>query len=492
MDTTVVFAADLPAATISDRVRRGQLARLGTGVYTSDVTSDPAAVVGREWHAIFGRLFPRAVITDRSAITGGPVEGVLYLAYDGRGRETELPGVRALARAGAGPLAGDVALPGGLYQASKGRALAENTKPSRSRAGRIRRTLDWAELGDWIDRLCQVDGAQRLVAYREEAERVAETVGAPADGLGKLSQMIGAAQGTQQVRTESKALTARQASLPYDQDRIRRFARLIAGLRDSAPQNRPVREPRDLRYAYLPFFEAYFSNFIEGTEFELDEAIAVVYGGRQIPGRGEDSHDLLGTYKVVSDLSEMATIASTPDEFLQLLRSRHSTIMGGRPDKRPGFFKEGANRAGGSVFVLPGLVAGTLHAGWERVRELDTAFERAVYVMFLVSEVHPFDDGNGRLARVMMNAELVAGMQSRIIIPTVFRDDYLGGLRRMTRQDDSSVLIKALRFGHGYTAQIDFTDLALAAEALRATNAFNEPESDQRLTLPASLGLQAR
>jgi hypothetical protein len=70
MDTTVVFAADLPAATISDRVRRGQLVRLATGTYTSDVTSDPAAVVGREWHAIVGGMFPGAVITDRSAITG--------------------------------------------------------------------------------------------------------------------------------------------------------------------------------------------------------------------------------------------------------------------------------------------------------------------------------------------------------------------------------------------------------------------------------------
>jgi hypothetical protein len=102
MDTTVVFAADVPAATISDRVRRGQLVRLATGIYTSDVTSDPAAVVGREWHAIVGRMFPGAVITDRSVITGGPVEGVLYLAYDGRGRETELPGLTVLARAGAG------------------------------------------------------------------------------------------------------------------------------------------------------------------------------------------------------------------------------------------------------------------------------------------------------------------------------------------------------------------------------------------------------
>lgn len=492
MDTTVVFAADLPAATISDRVRRGQLVRLATGVYTADVTSDPAAVVAREWHVIVGRMFSSAVITDRSATTGEAVEAVLYLSYEGRGREAELPGMTVLARAGAGPLDGDIALPGGLYQASKGRALAENTRPSRSRDGRVRRTLDWAELGDWIDRLCQVDGARRLSQYREKAEQVAAAVGAPGEGVRRLSRMIGAALGTQQVRTASRALAARQALLPYDQDRVGRFNRLITGLRDSAPQNRPARDARDPRYRHLPFFEAYFSNFIEGTEFELDEAVAVVYDGKQIPGRGDDGHDLLGTHTVVSDLDDMSTLAATPDEFLELLRARHATILGGRPDKRPGFFKDAANRAGDSVFVLPGLVAGTLRAGWERIRELDTAFERAVYVMFVVSEVHPFDDGNGRLARVMMNAELVTGMQSRIIVPTVFRDDYLGGLRRMTRQDDPSVLIKALRFGHDYTAQIDFADLTRATGTLRATNAFNEPDSDKRLMLPSSVALQVR
>jgi Fic family protein len=55
------------------------------------------------------------------------------------------------------------------------------------------------------------------------------------------------------------------------------------------------------------------------------------------------------------------------------------------------------------------------------------------------------DDGNGRVARVMMNAELIAGAQARIIVPTVFRDDYLDGLRMLSRQDRPGVLIQALR-----------------------------------------------
>jgi fido (protein-threonine AMPylation protein) len=35
-------------------------------------------------------------------------------------------------------------------------------------------------------------------------------------------------------------------------------------------------------------------------------------------------------------------------------------------------------------------------------------------MMFLISEVHPFADGNGRIARIMMNAELVAAGEERI------------------------------------------------------------------------------
>ena len=484
MDTSVVFAADVPAATISDRVRRGELVRLAAGVYTSDATSDPAAVVAREWHTIAGKMFPGAVITDRSAVTGGPADGVLYLARQGRAREVELPGLRLSARRGASSLGGDIPLPGGLYQASKGRALVENARHSRSRDGRVRRTLSVAELGDWVDRLCQVDGPERLAQYREQAEQAAAAVGAPEDAVRTLSRMIGAALGSQQVQTSSRALAARQSSLPYDQERLQLFDQLAAVLRLSAPQNRPVPNPRDPRYAYLPFFEAYFSNFIEGTEFELDEAVAVVYDAKQIPGRADDSHDLLGTYKIVADLDEMTALASTPVEFLQLLRSRHATIMAGRPGKRPGLFKEAANRAGNSVFVLPGLVAGTLSAGWEEVARLDTAFERAVYVMFLVSEVHPFDDGNGRVARVMMNSELVSGAQSRIIIPTVFRDDYLVALRQLTRRGEPGVLIKALRYVHDYTSRVDFSALDGATEILGATNAFSEPGSSERLQLP--------
>ena len=114
-------------------------------------------------------------------------------------------------------------------------------------------------------------------------------------------------------------------------------------------------------------------------------------------------------------------------------------------------------------------------------------------MMFLVSEVHPFDDGNGRLARVMMNTELIGGAQSRIIIPTVFRDDYLDGLRQLTRRGDASVLVKALRYGHDYTAPIDFTTpTAPPSSSARPTPSTNqEAANDSAYRQPRS-GRQGR
>ncbi len=480
----IIFVGDLPSATISKRVKGGQLRKLASSVYTTDVHLDPEEVVRRHWQTIAGSLYPDAVITDRSAPTGRPVEGRLYLVHPRRERLTFLPGLVVDARRGAGALDGDIALPGGLHLASRGRALAENSRPTRSRDGKPRRTLDSAELGEWIDRLCRVDGETGLVEYRRRAEGVAPAVGTSAAALASLSRMIGVALGSRSATVASRALAARQAGHPYDSDRIARFDRLIDALRASAPQSRPIDRSDTERYRFLPFYEAYFSNYIEGTEFALHEAEAVVFDGKTPFGRTADAHDLLGTFEVVSDNLEMARSFASAAEFCESLQRRHQAVMGGRPETRPGQFKLVANQAGASLFVLPELVTGTLTEGFSRFAELDTAWERAVYAMFLVAEVHPFDDGNGRMARIMMNGELAARGESRIIIPTVFRSDYLGALRRLTRDDDPTVLIKALRFAHDYTASIVYDGLDSAENQLRTTNAFESPEGGRRLRLP--------
>jgi fido (protein-threonine AMPylation protein) len=482
VDNEIVFAGDMPSQTISDMVRRGDLRPLARGIYTTETASRPEAVVARHWHTIVGHEFPAAVITDRSAFTGGKVDGYLYLSRDGRQREFSLPGLEVLARRGAGPVDGDLQLPGGLWQASRARALAENMRPSRSRGGRPRRTLDDHEIDAWIERLCRLEGEERLTEYRQHAERLGPQLGVAADRDAALGRKIGAAIGSQQIPTSNRALAARQVGLPFDPDRIERFDELIVALRSAAPQSRHGLIVDSPAFSVQAFWEAYFSNYIEGTTFTVDEAKSIVFDGALVANRTADSHDILGTHAIVADQREMRRTADSPDEFLDLLQSRHTTLMGGRPTIA-GTFKTLPNQAGMTLFVDPALVEGTLREGWRRLTELDTAWERAVYMMFLVAEVHPFVDGNGRIARVMMNAELAAGQQSKIIVPTGFRSDYLGALRRLSRDDDPSVYIKALRFLHDHTAQIDWTTHDTAEADLRTTNAFEETDDAPRLRL---------
>ncbi len=203
---------------------------------------------------------PGAVITDRSAPTGAPVGGVLYLARDGRAREIALPGLKIRVRRGAGPQSDDIPLPDGLHLASPARGLAENCLESRSRGGAAPRTLSEAELGDWVDRLCRNDGEDRLAAYRRRAEELAPSLGVPTDRLVRVRDQIGIALGTRDAETGSRALSSRRTGRPIDQHRVERFEILAAALADSAPQNRSA--PRSPGDTFEPFAEAYFSNFI--------------------------------------------------------------------------------------------------------------------------------------------------------------------------------------------------------------------------------------
>jgi len=133
-------------------------------------------------------------------------------------------------------------------------------------------------------------------------------------------------------------------------------------------------------------------------------------------------------------------------------------------------------------------VLGTLSRGFELHRTLPEAFQRAVFMMFLVAEVHPFVDGNGRVARIMMNADLVAAGERRIIVPTIFRSNYLSGLKALSHNGVTRTLIRSLDFLQRYTLAVDFSTLTGAQEQLHATNAFRDAQQADaegvRLVLP--------
>jgi hypothetical protein len=317
-------------------------------------------VVRRNYSRIAGHMFPGAVIVDRSALEMQPAaDGSLTLASQ-RHRDVTLPGLWLRCRTGAGPVAGDTRWMGeDLSMSSRPRAFLENCRPSRSRTA-IARTLSRMELEAKLDTYAGRE-VQSLNRLRDEARILAPELGAARE-LEVLDDLIGALQGTRTAALTSTRGRARAAGIPYDERRLVRFEQLSRHLLEVGSGRRE--ESADQDPTTFAFFEAYFSNFIEGTEFTLEEAERIVFDGVIPRQRPKDADDILGTYGIVSDPAGRARIPASADQLLTLLREDHATLLAGRPEVGPGEFKEDPNQAGAAVFVAPELVEGTLRRSW--------------------------------------------------------------------------------------------------------------------------------
>ena len=470
------------SAEISRAAKAGHVRKIGPRLYTSNTMDSPEQLVRQNLWQILSLLLPGAVVSHRSAIENRISPAGRMYVTGGYSRTIKLPGLEICVLEGPGPLMEWDSPIFDLFTACRERAYLENLSPTKAK-GMESKTLSRQELEERLTGILKSGGVNELNRFRDRARNVAGQLDMEAE-FKKLDDLIGAIQGTRETALASPLSRGYSIGEGYDPSVVERFAALRAALAEFAFPERPVPAEDRQRFYNTAFFDAYFSNFIEGTEFEVEEARAIVESGVAPPDRPEDGHDILGTYRVVGSIEEMTTLPRDYDEFLELLTRRHAIILEGRPDKRPGRFKEKPNMAGMTRFVEPGLVRGTLRQGFEFYRGLEQPFARALAMMFLVAEVHPFDDGNGRIARAMMNAELVSRDQARIIIPSVFRGEYLSGLKRMTNENDPVPFIKQMQYVQEFAARTDFSDKDRAIEVMRGCNTFARPEDNAKLRMP--------
>jgi len=483
----IVISTATNKAAISRAARSGTLRKLANRLYTPNLSDTPESIVRRHLWPIVGALVPGGLIADRTAIENAPAaDGSVFLIAD-RFRPITLPGVTIKPRKGATPLDSDQPFIGGLRLSSIARAYLENMAISRPREGQVGRTLSRTELEERLDTMLRRGGPQALNKIRDDARMIAPALHLE-DSFNQLDKLIGALLGTRETRLQSSPARARHAGRPYDPQRLPLFEALHAELRGMPPVIRPALARSPEQRAVFAFYEAYFSNFIEGTEFPVDEAAEIVFEGRIPANRPEDAHDVLGTYRLAADPADSRRVPKSANDLIDILKSRNATIMGGRPDRNPGLFKDRGNQAGSTVFVAPDLVEGTLEQGFRLYQSLENAFARAVFMKFLISEVHPFADGNGRTARLMMNAELSADAEERIVIPTVYRNNYLAALRALSHNGHPVPLARTLDFAQRWTRAVAWTTVDETRGVLESCHAFLDPnEADEqglRLRLP--------
>ena len=458
----------------SSMIKDGTLRKIAPKVYTTNMEDSPETIVARNLFYILGQLFPHAVISHRSAFELKQTEtGDIFLTYN-YSRNVSLPGVTVHLLEGPMGTEHDMPFIENLFVSSNERRMLENLQKGRARNGSVSKCMPREVIEENLEKMLQVNGETGINAFRDKARDVAKELGMDGE-FEALNSIVSALLTTKPstILTSPKAV-ARANGLPYDGERVKLFELLFKALKNDVFADIDEPNQTTAEFRNFAFFESYFSNYIEGTEFEIEEAWEIVETGKPMPARNADSHDVLGTFQIVASRREMRRTPQTAEELIEILQERHRVMMAARPDRDPGMFKMKNNHAGDTHFVDYTLVRGTLMKGFEYYQALESPFAKALFMLFMISEVHPFNDGNGRISRIMMNAELVHADQSKIIIPTVFREDYLNALRRLTRKGDPSVIVRAISRVRQFSSNITGEDFEATKEYLEKCYAFKD------------------
>lgn len=483
----LIFSAslsDAEARKLQRQAANEQLSRVYSGVYAAKQSEDELkTLVRRNWQRIVGVVVPGGVVSHLSAMRGGLLaSGEVILSHPTSfNRKIFLPGVTVRVVRGPGPLPGDLSIgTTGLQFASRARMLLENI----GRKGDLR--APEADVEEMLVAILNSSGEKALNEVRDQAAALASPLGAE-KSLGRLRTIIGMLLGTySKGELTTKAGRAVARGTPVDRERLERFEVLAAHLRTVALPH-IERTLQGVARQNAAFLESYFSNYVEGTKFDIQQARDIVMNNKVMTSRPKDSHDILGVFRlaITSPYRDSPPLAG--EEFLAGLESWHAEMLKMRPEAHPGKLKLEVNYAGTTQFVDPALVRGTFAEGSALARSVPEGLARGAYYAFLVSEVHPFDDGNGRLSRLVMNAELTRSGASRIIIPTLYHLQYVDCARALTRKNEPQGFVQALAKMARWSSQFNYEGLDLLIDEVRKTNALEEsPVEFQLLNLDGS------
>lgn len=474
--TNLYFSADIESRdALQKRFEKGELKRVRKGIYVdTDSLEGRDEAILKGWVKIAKFLFDDPIAVYRTAAELKPHEGRVFLMVPESIRRTVEVGPLKLTIENGVTVQGVEPFDMDMLRSNFPRIILENLSLSRERSG-VKKTLG----KDWVESKLFAEVAKRgedgLNQVRDEAAQLAPILSLKKE-YKLLNKIISAILTTHMKKgiLQARVGIAFADGEPFDAQRIELFKLFAAYLEKVELSDMPYKYD-SAGWRNLSFFESYFSNYIEGTRFTIDEAEEISSQGKALYARHEDSHDLLLHIDISDDHTEMSRVPNSAASLIDILKTRHSILLSQRRDKRPGLFKEIDNRAGGTTFVAHENVVGTLVQGFDIYNKLPAGIKRSLFMHFLIAECHPFDDGNGRMARIMMNAELVATDQYKIIVPTVCRDNYLNGLRQASRHHRFRTTVKVMHQLQQYTTSIDWKDYDDARTTLEDHAADQEP-----------------
>jgi Fic family protein len=181
----------------------------------------------------------------------------------------------------------------------------------------------------------------------------------------------------------------------------------------------------------------YTSNAIEGNTLTLRETAELIEHGLTVGGKPLRDHlEAVDHYNAVVWMRELAAKTTPIDE--ETVRELHRRIVFRSQPEIGGIYSTLPRRIAGSRVVFPNPVKiphlmrefGAWLGGAERVPA--ASFE----AHFRLVAIHPFGDGNGRTARLLMNLILLREGYPPVAVRPVDRKDYLDALEHGSLEDD--------------------------------------------------------
>lgn len=219
--------------------------------------------------------------------------------------------------------------------------------------------------------------------------------------------------------------------------KIDRYSKAIRERRPLAPD-----EVKELD-AYYRIGMTYSSNALEGNSLTLSETKVLLEDGITVGGKPiRDCYEATGharAYDYMLETARGGELVFSEKIICQL----HALFYGGIDQEHAGKYRGVQVFISGTRYIppaaeeVPGLMA-------ELVAELNGKKDNlhpillAAYAHRRLVDIHPFQDGNGRTARLLMNLILINKGYCLVSIPPILRHEYIAALQQAQRVEKPS------------------------------------------------------
>ena len=242
----------------------------------------------------------------------------------------------------------------------------------------------------------------------------------------------------------------------------------------------------------------YHSNAIEGNNLTLGETKNLILHGLTADGKPMRDHlDVEGHDEAVKAFEDAVKRNESLNEVF--IRNLHKVLLkepyeidaitpDGQPTKRLitiGNYKTHPNNVRTSTgeiyyFTAPDQVKPAMSDLIDWYRKTENAGEHSVVIAatfhYRFVRIHPFDDGNGRMARLLMNMILIKHGYTVAIIPIQERNRYINTLEQADKSEDLAEFI-------AYVAGCCEYTLNLHLRAARGEDIEDVEDIDKEITL---------